>query len=363
MIDRKKGQLQRQLSNNNSNKQNEQQVQQKQLGELQEETVFQVVMEEEQRQQGYVSVEKQFVLSNYRRKQVKSEKQSEEQQQTEGQETPQQIQFTTEEEENSNDEVHATQEDQNIFTFTFHFRAAVKDYICLVTLMNENKTDVRRLRLTVTSLPKPVKATIFMKVPARETVVQEIPILNQTDRDFMIRVSLTGEDDHNAHFFQILNQQALQQQQSSQTHHSQQNLQQLKKAKNKEQVIKKKTNGAILVAFCPPWVCQAEAKLTLYNPLTNDLFEYDLKAVAEEPLSEGHINLACLARQTAKHNILLHNTTDKPITYNVDTDLIYAAGEPSITLPPNTSQPYTFIVTPMLSGLYTGSITFTDVDT
>ncbi len=48
--------------------------------------------------------------------------------------------------------------------------------------------------------------------------------------------------------------------------------------------------------FAPKWICQAEAKLTLYNPLTNDLFEYELKGVGEEPLSEGHITLSCLAR-------------------------------------------------------------------
>ena len=43
-------------------------------------------------------------------------------------------------------------------------------------------------------------------------------------------------------------------------------------------------------------LCDAEAKLTLFNPLTNDYFEYDLKGKGEEPLSEGHISLHCIAR-------------------------------------------------------------------
>lgn len=80
--------------------------------------------------------------------------------------------------------------------------------------------------------------------------------------------------------------------------------------------------------FAPKGICSAEAKLTLYNPLTNDLFEYDLKGIGEEPLSEGHITLSCLARQTTRHNIVLHNHTDQPITYSIETDLMNASGEP-----------------------------------
>ena len=40
----------------------------------------------------------------------------------------------------------------------------------LFTLTNETKTDVRRLRVQVTSLPKPVKAILEMTAPAREVV-------------------------------------------------------------------------------------------------------------------------------------------------------------------------------------------------
>lgn len=70
----------------------------------------------------------------------------------------------------------------------------------------------------------------------------------------------------------------------------------MKKMNNKDHVIKKKTNGLISLMFSPGTVCEAFAKLTLFNPLTNDIFEYDLKGIGEEPLSEGHLNLIGQAR-------------------------------------------------------------------
>ena len=85
--------------------------------------------------------------------------------------------------------------------------------------------------------------------------------------------------------------------------------------------------------FAPRWICRAEAKLTLFNQLTNDLFEYELRGIGEEPLSEGHITLSCLARQTTRHNIQLQNHWEYPVTYSVDTDLLNASGESSVTVP------------------------------
>jgi hypothetical protein len=43
-------------------------------------------------------------------------------------------------------------------------------------------------------------------------------------------------------------------------------------------------------------MCDVEGTLTIYNPLTNDLYEYALKGKAEEPLSEGHYTIKAIAR-------------------------------------------------------------------
>lgn len=69
-----------------------------------------------------------------------------------------------------------------------------------------------------------------------------------------------------------------------------------KKKNSKEQIIKKRTNGAVTIQFSPEWVCEVEGTLQIYNPLTNDVYEYILKGKGEEPLSEGHFTIKAIAR-------------------------------------------------------------------
>ena len=42
----------------------------------------------------------------------------------------------------------------------------------------------------VSVLPKIVKAIIEFRVPARQSVTQEIPIINNTDKDWLIKVQI-----------------------------------------------------------------------------------------------------------------------------------------------------------------------------
>jgi len=101
----------------------------------------------------------------------------------------------------------------------------------------------------------------------------------------------------------------------------------------KDFLVKKKGTGNFPVTFNPVWIQEAEAKLTLSNPITNDVFEYELKGYGEEPVAEEHIILNCLARRPTKRDIELKNPyTDRTITYHVDTDLINASGKGELTI-------------------------------
>ena len=71
----------------------------------------------------------------------------------------------------------------------YAFKNATKDFSVILTL--KNKFDIRRYKLSAMVLPKIVKAMLEFKVPARQAVTQEIPIVNQTDRDWNIKVQLT----------------------------------------------------------------------------------------------------------------------------------------------------------------------------
>lgn len=50
--------------------------------------------------------------------------------------------------------------------------------------------------------------------------------------------------------------------------------------------------------------------MILTNPSTNDIFEYNIKGIGEEPLAEGHIIIPCQARKTSKKDILIENRTN-----------------------------------------------------
>ena len=43
----------------------------------------------------------------------------------------------------------------------------------------------------------------------------------------------------------------------------------------------------------------------LLNPITNDVYEYDLKGFGEEPVAEEHIILNCEARKLTVREITL----------------------------------------------------------
>ena len=58
----------------------------------------------------------------------------------------------------------------------------------------------------------------------------------------------------------------------------------------------------------------------------------------------------------------LHNKTGHPVTYQVETDLINPEGAKEITIEPHSDYNYVLKVTPILGGIYNGSITFIDVN-
>lgn len=98
-------------------------------------------------------------------------------------------------------------------------------------------------------------------------------------------------------------------------------------------MVRKRTTGNVPICFYPDWVCKAEAKLNIQNPLTSDNFEYDLKGIGEEPLAMDHIVIQSNSRVTTTKEITIINPTDQPVTYTIETDLVGAAGAPSITVP------------------------------
>lgn len=180
----------------------------------------------------------------------------------------------------------------NQMPLIFHFKNPIRDYKCNIILKNSNLTDVRRFKLNLTSFPRPVKAVMELVAPAKELVVQEIPILNNTDRDWHIKIQLQGSEEKNTNYFYV--------------QHPPKDGEPMGKD-IKDFIVRKKTTGNIPLIFYPDWICEAQAKLVLTNHLTNDVFEYELVGTGEEPLAEDHIMINCVARTTTLKTIEFPN--------------------------------------------------------
>jgi len=64
---------------------------------------------------------------------------------------------------------------------------------------------VRIYFLKITILPRPVSAMIEIKVPANQKIVQEIPLVNTSKRDWPVKATFTRENNgipyKNSHWF------------------------------------------------------------------------------------------------------------------------------------------------------------------
>ena len=219
----------------------------------------------------------------------------------------------------------------NSLPLSFNFKAPYKDYQYTITLKNNAKTDIRIIKCLVTVHPKIVKATLELKVPINEEIKQEIPIINNTEKPWSMKVQWQAPHETNGQYF----------------------------SGPKDFNIKAKSTNYYIITFRPLSIGKAEARIMLTNPYTNDVFDYELLGIGEEPLATDHIILDCVAKNQAVKTIEVPNPyKDKPVTYRVETDLINPGGTPILRIAPGKTAKYTLSVTPSLGGLYTGSISF-----
>ena len=88
------------------------------------------------------------------------------------------------------------------------------------------------------------------------------------------------------------------------------------------------------------------------------MFEYDLVGVGEEPLAKDHIILNCIARHPTTYKVQIQNPLGEEMKLKVETDLMNPEGPPEIKIKPKETYSYPLTITPILGGMYTGSIMF-----
>lgn len=200
------------------------------------------------------------------------------------------------------------------------------EYIGQVTLQSLRKTDIRVYEFALHVKPKRTVVTLEMSAHARQEIKQEIPIVNNSSRDWLCKVHFTQDGNE----FSV----------------------------SKDFTIRKESTNYCVVTFKPAWVCDVKGKLTLEIPQTGEAHELNLRGIGEEPRAEDHIVISCKVKEASHHSIPVPNPSDTPVTYRVESDLLNASGDATITVPARSTGKYEFTMFPNQSGSYTGSITF-----
>eukprot|EP00931_Biecheleriopsis_adriatica_P036216 TRINITY_DN2086_c0_g1_i7.p1 TRINITY_DN2086_c0_g1~~TRINITY_DN2086_c0_g1_i7.p1 ORF type:complete len:2928 (-),score=554.29 TRINITY_DN2086_c0_g1_i7:9-8792(-) len=205
-------------------------------------------------------------------------------------------------------------------------------YPCTVTLTSD--VDIRIYQIEGTGTAPDTHCSLVFHTQARKAIIQEIPIVNSTDREWAIKPTFSQQ----GHEFDG----------------------------PKEFVAKKKgaTGQATVTTyplkFSPEWVCDVKAQLVLHNAGTSESYEYELHGIAEEPLAEEHVVIRCEAREKTSHAFSVRNYAAMPATFEVESDLVHISGPSSIQVEGRGVGDYELVFQPLQAGQVTGCIMFRD---
>ena len=198
-------------------------------------------------------------------------------------------------------------------------------YPCTVVL--RSSYDIRVYELEVTVTAPGVKTSLEFSAPARQAIVQDIPIRNSSETPWNLRATISGS----------------------------------KMFTGPSGInIPPGDTFTYPLCFTPAWITDESAQLVLLNSVSNEKFEYDLEGHGEEPLAESQINIKCQAREVVEEILTVPNINPRETTrYNIESDLPHITGSSTLSVAAGSNQQYILRFTPLLGGSYTGSITFT----
>jgi hypothetical protein len=190
--------------------------------------------------------------------------------------------------------------------------------------------DVRVLDVECTITSLGTRAELIFTCSARQSITQEIPIINHSEQPWSIHADLQGQ-----HF-----------------------------TGSKDLVVPAMTDAgpgkaSYNLTFSPSWMCQVEGDLILRNATIGDTYQYKLQGVGEEPLAEDHLVVDCKARWRTKQSFMVRNVLKgKEVTYRVECDMQGVSGAEELVVDADGEAEYELSVMMPRGGNFTGSITF-----
>ena len=203
-------------------------------------------------------------------------------------------------------------------------------YPLTVTLMPfTGEPDLRIYKIEATVTTQPKETSLEFAAPARQIVVQEIPIQNNGNEEWTLGCAIAGSRSF--------------------------------AGPNSFKVPANSTANYPL-SFKPQWICEENGVLTLKNAKVGNSFIFNLSGKGKEPLADGHFAIPMKARESLEHVFRIPGAG----SFNVESDLPYVSGPPTVEVGGDgggENSDYVLKIAPQASGTYTGQITFTNETT
>uniref|UniRef100_UPI0037E78C74 cilia and flagella-associated protein 47-like n=1 Tax=Semicossyphus pulcher TaxID=241346 RepID=UPI0037E78C74 len=203
---------------------------------------------------------------------------------------------------------------------------SVGQFTCHVVLSSWCDTRVYVLEAEVTSQEGSVH--LDFSTPAHHSVTQDIPLHNETLKDWKVRAELSGEGFSGP---KVVN-------------------------------VPAGTKVNYPLTFHPSAQSTVMGKLSLFKDCDCMEHVFTLRGVGDHPLPVDHVVLHCRAGETVHAQLDVPNYSQKKQTLTVVTDLSVISGTPSLEIKPGHNAPYTLAVFPWKRGKQTGCVSFVEND-
>ena len=190
--------------------------------------------------------------------------------------------------------------------------------------------DIRVLDVEATVTAQGTRAELTFSCPARQAISQDIPIINHSDREWVIQSSLSGDYFSGPKEFKVPPMGA-----------------------------QGPGMAMYTLTFAPSWITNIAGELTLRNSTIGDSYVYELSGIGEDPVAEDHTQIECVARKRTSDVVLVRNILgSEDCEYVVECDLLGISGEATFFMKGDTQAEYDLSIMMPRGGEFTGSVSF-----
>ncbi|XP_064263439.1 cilia- and flagella-associated protein 47 isoform X3 [Passer domesticus] len=199
-------------------------------------------------------------------------------------------------------------------------------YHCQIVL--KSSWDIRVYEIECVVNADQADAQLEFLTPAYQTVTQEIPITNISDKDWRFEAVLEGQCFHGP------------------------------------AVINVPVGGTVPypLTFKPLAESVIKGRLILRNVTAGTRNIFSLKGIGKKPLPQDCILIECEVGKMAHKVLWVHNYTKKMVKYKVYSNLSMLSGAPYVVVNPEDTVAYTLNISPCRRGVFQGVISFVGED-